>query len=114
MNVVSSMLDAQEFQLKSDEALTKLYKALAHASDEHGFDTDYGGALTIEFEEPQAKFVVSPNAPVKQVWVSAHMKSYKLDWDSQRGEFVLPDSGQSLKELIEDVVSRQLGADIKL
>ena len=54
------MLDEQEFQLKSDEALSKLYKALAKASDEYGFDTDFGGALTIEFDDPPAKFVVSP------------------------------------------------------
>ena len=108
------MLDSQEFQRKSDDALTKLYKNLAHASDEHGFDTDFGGALTIEFDDPPAKFVVSPNAPVKQVWVSAHMTSYKLDWDAQRSEFVLSETGQSLKALIEDAISRQLGETIKL
>ena len=108
------MLDDQSFQHKSDEALTKLYNALVKASDEHGFDTDYGGALTIEFEEPAAKFVVSPNAPVKQVWVSAHMRSFKLDWDPVKGEFVLPDSGQSLSQLIEEAVSQQLGSEVKL
>lgn len=108
------MLDDQEFQLKCDEALAKLHKALVDASDEHGFDTDFGGALTIEFEEPRAKFVVSPNSPVKQVWVSAHMKSYKLDWDAARSEFVLPESGQSLKELVEEAVAKQLGEPIKL
>jgi frataxin-like iron-binding protein CyaY len=60
VKVVSLMLDSQEFQRKSDEALGKLYKTLAEASDEHGFDTDFGGALTIEFEDPPAKFVISP------------------------------------------------------
>jgi CyaY protein len=108
------MLDPQEFQLKSDEALRKLYKALAKASDEHGFDTDLGGALTIEFEDPPAKFVVSPNAPVAQVWVSAQMKSYKLDWDPARAEFVLPESGQSLQTLVQEAVSRQLGEEVQL
>jgi CyaY protein len=108
------MLDDQEFQLKCDEALAKLHKSLVEASDEHGFDTDYGGALTIEFEEPPAKFVVSPNSPVKQVWVSAHMKSYKLDWDPARSEFVLPESGQSLKELVAEAVAKQLGEPITL
>jgi frataxin-like iron-binding protein CyaY len=51
---------------------------------------------------------------VKQVWVSANMKSYKLDWDSARGEFVLPDSGQSLSELMQEAVSRQLGEEVSL
>lgn len=108
------MLDDQAFQLKSDQALTNLYNALAKASDEHGFDADYGGALTVEFDDPPAKFVVSPNAPVKQVWVSAHMKSFKLDWDAGRNEFVLTDSGQSLTQLIQEAISRQLGEDVKL
>ena len=108
------MLDDQQFQLRSDEALRKLYNALAKASDEHGFDTDYGGALTVEFDDPPAKFVVSPNAPVKQVWVSAHMKSFKLDWDAGRAEFVLADTGQSLAQLIEEAVSRQLDTKVTL
>jgi iron donor protein CyaY len=108
------MLDDQQFQLKADEALRKLYNALAPVSDEQGFDTDYGSALTVEFEDPPAKFVVSPNAPVKQVWVSAHMRSFKLDWDAARSEFVLPDSGQSLKQLMQDAVSKQLGEPIEL
>ena len=108
------MLDDSQFPLRADEALSNLHKALARASDEHGFDSDYGSALTVEFETPPAKFVVSPNAPVKQMWVSAHMKSYKLDWDESRGEFVLPDSGQSLTELVRDAISRQLGQPIKL
>jgi iron donor protein CyaY len=108
------MLDQQEFPLKADEALRNLHNALVKASDEYGFDTDFGGALTVEFDDPPAKFVVSPNAPVRQVWVSAHMKSYKLDWDPARGEFVVPDSGQSLAQLVEEAISLQLGETIKL
>jgi iron donor protein CyaY len=108
------MLDPQEFQLKSDEALGKLHRALTKAADEHGFDTDFGGTLTIEFEEPPAKFVISPNAPVKQVWVSAHQKSYKLDWDAARAEFVVPETGMSLKQVVEDAVAKQLGEPVAL
>ena len=108
------MLDDQEFKLRADESLTSLYNALAEASDDHDFETDYGGALTIEFNDPPAKFVISPNAPVRQIWVSAHSKSFKLDWSPERREFVLPESGQSLQELIQDAVSRQLGEEVKL
>lgn len=108
------ILDDQQFQRNSDEALTKLYNSLAKASDKYGFDTDFGGALTVEFDDPPAKFVISPNAPVKQVWVSAHMKSYKLDWDVPRETFVLAETGQSLSELIEEAISRQLGVPFNL
>ncbi|MGH9627434.1 MAG: iron donor protein CyaY [Bryobacteraceae bacterium] len=107
-------MDEQEFRLRADEALTELYNALGEASDEHDFETDFGGALTVEFEDPPAKFVVSPNAPVRQIWVSAHSRSYKLDWDPQEEAFVLPETGQTLAELMQSVVSKQLGEEIEL
>ena len=51
------------------------------------------------FEEPApAKFVVSPNAPVRQIWLSAMSRSYKLAWSDEREAFVL--DGDSLDELV--------------
>jgi CyaY protein len=108
------MMDEQEFKRRADESLTSLYNALGMASDEHEFEADFGGALTVEFDDPPAKFVVSPNAPVRQIWVSAHSKSYKLDWDPAKSAFVLPNSGQTLKELLEAAVSQQLKQEIHL
>lgn len=108
------MLDEQEFRLRADEALEKLHDALVAASDEYGFETDLGGALTVEFEDPPAKFVVSPNSPVRQIWVSAHLKSSKLDWDPGREAFVLADTGQTLAQVIAAAVSKQLGEEVTL
>ena len=106
----------QEFQTISGKALEDLYKRLNAASAEGGeFEADFNaGALAIEFEEPPGKFVVSPNAPVKQIWVSAHSKSFKLDFDEGRGEFVLPSTGESLKDMVAGAISRQLGQEVKL
>ena len=107
-------MDEQQFKRRADESLTSLYNALGTASEGHDFEADFGGALTVEFEDPPAKFVVSPNAPVRQIWVSAHSKSYKLDWDPDKSAFVLPGSGQTLKELLEAAVSQQLNQQIRL
>ncbi len=107
-------MDDQEFRLKADESLTRLYNALAAASDEYDFETDFGGALTVEFEDPPAKFVVSPNAPVRQIWVSAHSRSFKLDWSAEKDDFVLGETGQTLKDLIAGAVSKQLNQEVKL
>jgi len=107
-------MDEQEFKLRADESLTSLYNALGKASEGHDFEVDFGGALTVEFEEPPAKFVVSPNAPVRQIWVSAHSKSYKLDWDSSKCAFVMPGTGQSLRDLLEAAVSQQLSEEVRL
>jgi len=108
------MIDEQEFKMRAEESLQDLYNALANASDEHDFETDFGGTLTVEFEDPPAKFVVSPNSPVRQIWVSAHSKSFKLDWIPERKAFVLAESGQTLKELMQSAVSEKLGEDIEL
>jgi len=108
-------MDDQEFKKLADESLTSLYKKLAAASDDAEFDVDFNsGALAIEFEDPPGKFVISPNAPVYQIWVSAHSKSYKLDWDHGRQAFVLPGSGQSLTELIREAIEKQLGEEVSL
>ena len=108
-------MDDQEFQTYAGEALHDLYKRLNAASDGGEFDADFNsGALAIEFEEPPAKFVVSPNAPVRQIWVSAHSKSFKLDWDAARQEFVLPGTRQSLAEMVSSAISQQLGQEVKL
>ena len=109
------VMDEQEFRKRSDEALSQLYRSLAQAADEEDFEPDFNsGALSIEFEEPPARFVISPNTPVRQVWVSAHSKSFKLDWDAARGEFVLPETGASLTTLIQDAIGQQLGHEVTL
>lgn len=104
-----------EFQLRCDAAMNELNKSLLKAADEFEFEPDFqAGALTIEFEEPREKFVVSPNAPVHQVWVSARVKSYKLEWNDSRAAFVLPATGQSLKELMASLVSERVGESVTL
>jgi iron donor protein CyaY len=108
-------MDEQEFKTKADQALDSLYRKLSNASHESDFEADFNsGALAIEFEDPPAKFVVSPNTPVRQIWVSAHSKSFKLAWDGAREAFVLPDSGESLSELIERAIAQQLGREVTL
>lgn len=107
-------VDDLEFQRRVDSELDALYRALTKAADAHGFDVDFNaGALSVEFEEPAARFVVSPNAPVKQVWVSAHVKSFKLDWSDAARAFALP-SGQTLKELMAECVAKQIGEEVEL
>lgn len=109
------MMDEQQFKTRADDALNGLYRKLASASDEFDFEADFNsGALAIEFEEPPGKFVVSPNTPVRQIWVSAHSKSFKLDWDESESAFVHPQSGQTLQDLIADAIGKQLGEEVTL
>ena len=107
-------MDPQEFRARSDEAIAHLHRRLIVAGDRFGFEADInGGALAIEFDEPKAKFVVSPNAPVSQIWVSALSKSFKLDWDPARDTFALP-GGPTLTELVAERASELLGEEVSL
>ena len=108
-------MDEQEFKKRSDEALQSLFKKLSRAADQYEFEPDFNaGALTIEFEDPKAKFVVSPNTPVLQIWVSAHSKSFKLDWEPARGAFCWPESEQTLEDLMAWAIEQHIGQTVKL
>jgi len=65
--------------------------------------------LNILFEDnPGARFVFSPNTPVRQVWISAHSTSFKLDWNEDAGKFVLPRTGEDLTVLTQRLLQEQL------
>lgn len=107
------MIDEATFRREADRALEGLFRALTRAGDEYGFEADMNnGALTVEFDEPPAKFVVSPNAPVRQIWVSAHSRSFKLDWTGTA--FTMGDGGQTLSDLLGEQIGRQLGEEVAL
>ena len=94
-------LSEQDFRIRADHALEDLQRALLPVADEEGFEVELqNGVLQIVFEEPSAtKFVVSPNAPVRQIWLSAMSRSYKLTWSPERSVFEL--DGESLNGLVQ-------------
>src|SRR5687767_15219872 len=104
-----SELTEQEFRVKADEALEGAQRALLPLADREGFEVELqNGVLQILFEEPtEAKFVVSPNAPVRQMCVSAMSRSFKLLWSTDASTFAL--DGEPLNRLLERLVRQHLG-----
>ena len=94
-------LSDQDFRMKSDEALEQARRALLPLADQEGFEIEFSaGTLNLLFEEPsEARFVVSPNAPVKQIWVSAMNRGYRLGWAPEAGTFAL--NGETLPVFLE-------------
>jgi CyaY protein len=97
------------FRVKADDALEALQRSLLDWAEEEGFEVELqGSVLNVLFEEPSAaRFVVSPNAPVRQIWVSALVRSFKLGWSSEREAFVLGD--ESLADLLVRLIHQHLG-----
>jgi iron donor protein CyaY len=101
-------LSEQEFRLEADRALEQLQRSLMPLADTEEFEVELqNGVLQIVFEDPApAKFVISPNAPVRQIWVSALSRSFKLAWDGTA--FAL--DGESLNALLPRLIRQQLDA----
>jgi CyaY protein len=104
-------LEESEFRSHSESALAKLNIALGTVAEVYDADVLFqGGVLTVEIAEPNpGKIVISPNAPVRQIWISAHLKSFKLDWNHHREAFTFAVSGETLNELVGRLVGEQLG-----
>jgi iron donor protein CyaY len=110
------MLDEKDFQRKADAAFEDLKRRLLALGDAHGFDVEgESGKLEVIFEEPEeAKFVVSPNTPVREIWISALSTSFKLGWSESKKAFILEKTGENLLDVMSRVVSQQLGTQVSL
>jgi CyaY protein len=108
------MMDEQEFRKRCDSALEDLRDKLAELGDTHGFDVEGGsGKLEILFEDDDdTRFVISPNTPVRQIWISALTTSFKLGWSEAAGAFVLEKSGETLSQLMGRILTQHLGTPV--
>ncbi len=104
------MQDEQEFRRVAENSLEALKKHLIQREEDAyaGFEVEeQNGVLNVVFDEPPGKFVITPNTPVRQIWISALATSFKLDWDATAGAFVLPRSGEHLTPLIDRLISER-------
>ena len=110
------MLSEHDFQKKADLAFEDLKKRLLNLGDEHGFDVEgESGKLEVIFEEPEpARFVISPNTPIREIWISALSTSIKLGWSESKNAFISERTGENLLEVMSRVVSQQLGTPVKV
>jgi len=105
------MLDENSFRKQADHSLESLKQSLIAAEDSADIEVeDQSGALHISFEDG-SRFVISPNAPVRQIWISALSTSFKLDWDDAKQNFVLVKTGEQLKALMSRLINQQLGEE---
>ena len=102
-------LTEAEFRTHCDDALNHLNRALDVVAENYDAEIVLqNSVLSIETEDPNpGKIVISPQAPTRQVWISAQSTSFKLDWSGSA--FVLRSTGETLDELVGRLVGEQLG-----
>jgi CyaY protein len=101
------MQDEQEFRRAAEAALDDLKRHLILREEDEQADfevEEQGGVLNILFEEPGARFVITPNTPVRQIWISALATSFKLDWNPATGAFILPRTGEPITALVDRLI----------
>jgi CyaY protein len=105
-------MDEKEFRRRADAAMESLKQSLIEAEGDADFEVeDQAGALHINFAEPPGRFVVSPNTPARQIWISALSTSFKLRWNDDQNDFVLAKSGEGLKQLVSRLMNQQLESE---
>jgi iron donor protein CyaY len=104
------MIDEATFRRESDHALESLKQSLIAAEDDSGsFEfEDNNGVMNIIFEDGSSKFVVTPNTPVRQIWISAQATSYKLEWSESAAAFNFAKTGEDLKTLVQRLLREHL------
>src|SRR6476646_7630935 len=101
-------MDEQEFRRHADQSLESLKRSLLRAEESAEIEVEENaGALKVTFEEPPGTFVISPNSPVRQIWISALSTSFKLDWSDAAGDFVLAKTGENMKTLLTHLINQQ-------
>src|SRR3989441_8588776 len=102
-------LTEAEFRTHCDAALDRLNRALDVVAENYDAEIVFqNGVLSIEIEDPNpGKMVISPQAPARQIWISAQSTSFKLDWSGSA--FVLASTGENLNRLVGRLVGEQLG-----
>ena len=105
-------MDEQEFRGLSDRALTALKQQLIAAEDTGDYEAEeQNGVLTVGFDTPPGKFVITPNTPVRQIWISALSTSFKLDWDESESAFVYPRTREDMRTLVGRLIAEHTGEE---
>jgi len=108
-------MDEQVFRRSSEAAIDALKRKLYDREENGGYEVEErGGALHLSFEDPPGVFVISPNAPVFQIWISALSTSFKLDWSAEKNAFVLARTGEELSTLMARLIGEQSGKTVEL
>ena len=109
-------MDEKEFQNRCDAAFESLRRRLETVGDERGFEVESGsGKIEVLFEDDEeTRFVISPQTPVRQIWISALTTSFKLSWSDAAGAFVLEKTGETLMQLMGRILTEQLGSPVSV
>lgn len=104
-----------DFSKTYDSTIHSLETTLSNLIDS-GSDFDFereGDVLKIEFEDGE-KFIISPNSPVSQLWVSANFAGHRFNWDAAQQAWLNEKTSEELLQFLAASISGKLGEAVTL
>jgi iron donor protein CyaY len=103
------------FTQNYDSTIRKLDDELSALIDS-GLEFDLeknGDVLSIIFDD-ESKFIITPNAPVSQLWVSANYEGHRFNFDESRLQWFDEKSGEEFEVYLSRLLSEKLNIPIIL
>ncbi len=103
------------FTQRYDSTVQKLDDQLSVLIDSGSeFDIEKtGDVLTVIFED-DSKFIITPNSPVNQLWVSANYEGHRFSFDEAKQQWLDEKSGEEFSIYLNLLFSKKLDKAIAL
>ena len=103
------------FAQSYDTTIQKLDDSLSLLIDlGAAFDLETNGDVLSVIFEDGSKFIISPNSPVNQLWVSANYEGHRFNLDPSSGVWVDEKSKEDFSSYIRRILSSKLGKVVDL
>jgi CyaY protein len=101
-------MDDSEFRERSDACIGKVAKWLEDFDPDEVDFTTADGVVTLEFAGG-AKFILSRQSQMKQMWLAAGAHAYHYNWDSAKVSWLDDKDGHELIARLAEAISEQVG-----
>jgi CyaY protein len=107
------MIEEKVYRQLLDETFERIDAAFENIDPDLAESTSSQGTLTILFQG-KLRFILSPQAPVRQIWVAFKDRAWHFDRDSD-GRWI-DDRGRGIElyRLVEDVTRETVGQTVKI
>ena len=107
------MIEEKVYRQLLDETFARIDAAFEHVDPDLAESTSSQGTLTILFNG-KLRFILSPQAPVRQIWAAFKDRAWHFDRDAQ-GRWI-DDRGRGIElfQLVEDITREAVGETVKI
>ena len=107
-------IDESRYRHLLDETFKVIDAAFEDVDPDVAESVSSQGTLTILFADGR-RCILSPQAPVRQIWVAFKDRAWHMNLEEQTGRWVDDrGEGRELYELLEDIVKGATGLDVRI